>query len=211
MLTLYHAPQSRSSRFIWLLEELGADYELKTVSIRRRDPDASSPEAAPVGARDPDNPHPHGKVPALVHDGTLVYESAAIALYLTDAFPAAGIGPTVGDKLRGSYLSWLAYYTGIMEPAFTSAFFGFKPAEGTIGWAPVGEVLEHVNGALSQGTYLLGDRFSAADVLVGSAYILFLGSPLLPRTDLTAAYVERLTSRPAYRRAQDMDGAPAAT
>jgi len=80
MLTLYHAPRSRSFRSLWLLEEIGQPYELKNVSIRRGDGS---------GARDPSNPHPHGKVPALRHDGTTVFETPAIALYLTDTFPAA--------------------------------------------------------------------------------------------------------------------------
>src|ERR1700759_4444780 len=101
MITLYHAPKSRSSRFIFLLEELGAPYEIKTVSIRRGDGS---------GALDPANPHPHGKTPAISDDGTLVFESAAIALYLTDKFPGNGIGPLIGDPKRGAYLSWLAYY-----------------------------------------------------------------------------------------------------
>ncbi|MGH7839111.1 MAG: glutathione S-transferase N-terminal domain-containing protein, partial [Candidatus Binataceae bacterium] len=100
MLTLFHAPKSRSSRFIWLLEELEAPYALKIVNIRRGDGS---------GAVDPVNPHPHAKVPAIVHDGATVFESPAIALYLTDAYPKNGIGPTIGEPTRGVYLSWLAY------------------------------------------------------------------------------------------------------
>src|SRR5262249_13017170 len=110
MLTIHHAPQSRSSRILWLLEEVGATYTLALTHIPR--PDGS-------GAPDPGNPHPDKKVPALVDDGTLVTESAAIVLYLTDKFPGAGVGPTVGDPLRGCYLSWLAYYAGVMEPIAT--------------------------------------------------------------------------------------------
>ena len=207
MLTLYHAPRSRSSRIIWLLEELGPEYSIETVSIRRRDPAAESPDAPMIGAPDPANVHPHGKVPALVHDGAVVYESAAIVLYLTDAFPQNRIGRAIGDPLRGSYLSWLAYYAGVMEPAFTSAFYGLQVADTATGWAPVPDVMAHVERTLGQGPYLLGNAFSGADILVGSAFALFIGSPLLPRTDLLAAYVERLTSRPAYRRASAMDGA----
>src|SRR5438067_2282099 len=108
MITLYHAPRSRSGRIIFLLEELGAPYEIHTVNLRRGDGS---------GAVDPANPHPHGKVPAICDDGALVFESAAIALYLTDKFPIAGIGPLVGDPQRGAYLTWLAYYAGVMEPA----------------------------------------------------------------------------------------------
>lgn len=210
MLTLYHAPFSRSSRIIWLLEELGADYQIKQVSIRRRDPAAQSRDTDMVGERDPANVHPHGKVPAIVHDGVTVFESAAIILYLTDAFPANGIGPVVGDPLRGPYVSWLAYYAGVMEPSFTSEFFGFKVANSTTGWSPIAEVMAFISAALEKGPYILGDTFSGADVLIGSTFALFLGSPLLPRTELLGAYVDRLTSRPAYRRAAEKDGAPMA-
>src|SRR4051812_11380776 len=109
MITLYHAPRSRSSRFIFLLEELEAPYDIQTVSIRRGDGS---------GALDPANPHPHGKTPAISDDGHLVFESAAIALYLTDKFPKNKIGPLAGDPLRAPYLTWLAYYAGVMEPAW---------------------------------------------------------------------------------------------
>src|SRR6185437_14989104 len=101
MITLFHAPRSRSSRFIFLLEELGVPYEIKPVSIRRGDGS---------GALDAANPHPHGKVPVIRDGETTVFESAAVALYLTDKFPQAGIGPAINDPKRGAYLSWLAYY-----------------------------------------------------------------------------------------------------
>jgi glutathione S-transferase len=201
MLTLYHAPRSRSSRIIWLLEELAADYRIESVSVRRRDPAAQGPDAPMLGARDPANPHPHGKVPALDHDGVLVYESAAIVLYLTDAFPQNRIGPTIDDPLRGPYLSWLSYYAGVLEPAFTTAFFGFTTTNSATAWASIEEIMGHVDGRLAQGPYLLGEEFSGVDVLFGTVFALFMGSPLLPRTDARAAYVDRLTSRPAFQRA----------
>ena len=113
MLTLYHAPKARSFRTLWLLEEIGSPYEIKTVSIRRGDGS---------GTRDSANPHPHGKVPALVHNGALIYETTAIALYLTDAFPDAHLGPKVGEADRGAYLTWLSYYSGVFEPSLTAKF-----------------------------------------------------------------------------------------
>src|SRR3954468_12451002 len=109
MITLYHAPRSRSSRFVWLLEEIGEPFEIEYISIGNRE-----------GGPDPKNPHPHKRAPALVHDGELVYESAAIALYLSDAFPKADLGPKVGDKGRAEYLSWLVYYAGVIEPAMVA-------------------------------------------------------------------------------------------
>ena len=196
MITLYHAPRSRSSRFIFLLEELGAPYEIAKVSIRRGDGS---------GALDAGNPHPHGKVPAIRDGETIVYESAAIALYLTDKFPAAGIGPVVGDSSRGAYLTWLAYYAGVMEPAWMSAFMKWEVRRGTAGWVKTDEVMELINATLSRQPFLLGEKFSAADVLVGTTFKLFMGSPLLEKTPLLESYVNRVTSRPAYARAEKIE------
>jgi glutathione S-transferase len=197
MIKLYHAPRSRSSRFIFLLEELGAPYEIAQVSIRRGDGS---------GALDSHNPHPHGKVPAIRDGETLVYESIAVALYLTDKFPAAGIGPLVGDPARGAYLTWLAYYAGVMEPAWTSAFMKADVPRGTAGWVKTDEVMDLVNATLSKSPYILGEKFSAADILIGTTFKLFMGSPLLPKTDLLEAYVQRVVERPAYARAAAKDG-----
>jgi glutathione S-transferase len=193
MITLYHAPRSRSSRFIFLLEELGAPYEIVNVSIRRGDGS---------GALDSNNPHPHGKVPVIRDGETVVYESTAIALYLTDKFPSAGIGPVVGDPARGAYLTWLAYYAGVMEPAWMSAFMKTEVPRGTAGWVKTDEVMALINATLSKGPYILGDKFCAADILIGTTFQLFMGSPLLEKTPLLEGYVNRVISRPAYARAQ---------
>ena len=196
MITLYHAPRSRSLRFIFLLEELGAPYEIETVSIRRGDGS---------GALDPANPHPHGKTPAIRDGETLVFESAAIALYLTDKFPQAGIGPLTSDPKRGAYLSWLAYYAGVMEPAWMSLFMKWDVPRGTAGWVKADEVMEFVNATLEAGPYLLGEKFSAADILVGTTFAMFMGGPMMPKTDLLEAYVKRVTERPAHARARAKD------
>ena len=196
MITLFHAPRSRSTRFIFLLEELGASYEIKTVDIRRGNG---------TGSLDAANPHPHGKVPAILDDGVLVFESAAVTLYLTDKFPAAGIGPTINDPRRGAYLTWLAYYAGVMEPAWVSAWMKTDVPRGTSGWVKTNEVMDFVTATLSKGPYLLGENFSAADILVGTTFALFLGSPLLEKTAPIEDYVKRVTGRPAFARAQAKD------
>jgi len=196
MITLYHAPRSRSSRFIWLLEELDVPYEIKVVSIRRGDGS---------GARDPHNPHPHGKVPAITHGGTQVFESSAIALYLTDAFPATGLGPRIGDLKRGAYLTWLAYYSGVLEPAFVSKVMKVEVPAGTAGWVGSDEATAHVGTALATGAYLLGERFTAVDVIYGSTFAFFLGGPMLPESQPLRDYVKRCTARPAYQRAAAKD------
>src|SRR5580658_2482939 len=114
MITLYHCPRTRSSRIIWLLEELGAPYAIEPVSIFR--PSEAS------GEPDPRNPHPDKRVPAIEHNGALVAESVAIVIYLTDAFPAARLGPVVGDPRRGDYLTWAGWYGAEMEPAMFAKF-----------------------------------------------------------------------------------------
>ena len=120
MLTLVHAPRSRSSRFLWLLEEIGQPYDIQYVSIRRSDGS---------GALDPANPHPHGKVPDLKDGGaTMVFEQTAIALYLADRFPDARLGPAIGDPARGEFLTMLAYYSGVLEPAFIEIHEGCRAA-----------------------------------------------------------------------------------
>jgi glutathione S-transferase len=180
MLTLFHAPRSRSSRFLWLLEELQVPYTVTLVNIRRGDGS---------GALDQSNPHPHGKVPVIVHEGVAVYESPAIALYLTDAYPQNAIGPKIGEPARGPYLSWLAYYGDVMEPAFMSKFLNTSVPRGTAGWVVIEEAMEHVLKTLSSNEFLLGERFSAADVLYGSTFALFRGSPVLPPSPVLDAYV----------------------
>ena len=144
MVTLYHLPQSRSSRFIWLLEELATPYEVRLVPMRRRDGSGQDPDPRYRTI------HPHGKVPAITHNGVTVFESAAIALYLSDEFPAAGLGVPIGHPLRGPLLTWLAYYAGVMEPAFVGKALGFTTTNSTTGWAPTEDVLAYVTAKLEE-------------------------------------------------------------
>lgn len=195
MITLFHHPNTRSTRFVFLLEELEAPYQLHTVTLRRSDG---------TGEADPANPHPHGKVPAISDDGVIVFESPAIALYLTDRFPKNHLGPRVGEPGRGAYLSWLSYYTGVLEPAFMSRFMKVEVPRGTAGWVAVEEAMDAVIARLSQGSYLLGDEFSAADVLYGTTFALFGQSPMMPKSTVVEDYVKRIVARPAFVRAQSL-------
>ena len=196
MITLYHYPKTRSSRFIFLLEELGAPYQLKNVTVRKRDG---------TGAVDPINPHPHGKVPAISDDGEVVFESPAIALYLTDKFPKPGLGPVAGDPGRGLYLSLLVYYGSVLEPAFMSKFLDTPVPRGTAGWVVVEEAMAFLIETLSKGPYLLGDKFSAVDVLYGTTFAMFGQSPMMPKSPVIENYVKRVTGRPAFARAMEKD------
>jgi len=196
MITLYHRPQTRSSRFIFLLEELGAPYRIQRVSTRTRDG---------TGVVDPANPHPHGKVPAISDDGEVVFESSAIALYLTDRFADPHLGPRVGEPGRGAYLSWLAYYSGVFEPAVMSKFMNTDVPPVTAGWMPLDAVCGVLAERLARTPFLLGEHFSAADVLYGTSFALFGKSPLMPQSAAIDAYVQRIVSRPAFARAQARD------
>ncbi len=196
MLKLYHSPQSRSSRMVWLLEEIGAPYEIEYLDIRAEGGIPESYRAI----------HPLKKVPALQHDGETVTESAAICLYLSDAFPAAGLGPRGGKAGRGAYLSWLAYYAGVIEPALMVKAVnatGFNPLSAA--WGEPDLTIKRLEDTLAAGPYVLGERFTTVDVLVGSTFQW--AGRLLPKTDAVEAYKARLMSRPAFLRSLEKDAA----
>jgi glutathione S-transferase len=180
---------------IWLLEELGAKYAIRYVDIPRMDGS---------GRADPANPHPDKKVPALAHDDVLVTESAAICLYLTDLHPEAGIGPVVGDPTRGAYLTWLAYYAGVIEPVVTVEFarLGSHPVLVRT-FRGLKEMNERVRDGLAANAYLLGESFSAADLLLGS--LGHFARDMLPPGDPVDDYLARLNARPALARALAKD------
>lgn len=194
MLTLFHAPQSRSGRIVWLLEEIGADYDIRYVDIFRA--------MTLTGARDPANLHPDGKVPALLHDRTLVTESAAIALYLTDLHPETELGAPVGSPERAAYVTWLAWTAGEMEPAFWSKISGAAEAD-LNARARYDAAIARLMTALATGPYLMGERFTAVDVMIASA--LAWGREYVPESALVDAYLERALNRPANARAAGKD------
>lgn len=196
MITLYHAPQSRSSRMIWLLEEIGAPYAIRPVSIFRPMTGGGSP--------DPANPHPDKQVPAIADGDTVVAESVAILLYLTDAYPAAGLGPQVGDARRGEYLTWLFWYAAALEPAMFASFG--KELEGSpMKKRGYDAAVRRVEGALARGPYLMGDAFTAVDLLVSSA--LAFGRQAFPPSEALDAFIARCKARPAAVRAEGLDNA----
>ncbi|NUB45194.1 glutathione S-transferase family protein [Fertoebacter nigrum] len=166
MLTLFHAPHSRSSRIIGLIHEMGIanKVDIRIVTIPRQDGS---------GGRDPANPHPEGKVPALLHDGTLITETAAIILYLTALFPESGMAPAPGTAARGEYLSWLFWYGSVMEPVMVFNAAGLEHPFLTATFRGVPELTARLATALANRPYLLGDSYSAADLLVHSPYAWF--------------------------------------
>jgi glutathione S-transferase len=195
MLRLFHSPDSRSTRFIWLLEELGQPYELVYTDI---------PRFSGRGAPDPKNPHPDRRVPALLHGDILVTECAAIALYLTDAFPTAGLGPVAGAPDRAAYLTWLFFYAGEVEPAFNLFRRGWLDNDPhQVMRRDYDRVHRRIVTALKAGPYLLGDHCTAVDLLVSVLYewIRDFGPP----EPVIDEWIVRIAKRPGARAAAERD------
>ena len=197
MITLYHAPRSRSSSIVWLLEELGEPYKIEITPIAYGNGQGS---AAPDSYR---HIHPHKKVPAIDHDGSIVFECAAIALYLADAFPKAGLAPAIGDKRRAPYVTWLAYWAGVMNPVATAKFRGWDK-DSPSGFGTFEDMEQFLANTLESHPYIVGDQFTAADVLVGGA-VEFFKSAMLPPRKVYDDYLARLAARPARQRALARD------
>ncbi|HEV7576469.1 MAG TPA: glutathione S-transferase family protein [Caldimonas sp.] len=194
--TFFHSPQSRSAGALILLEELGADYELQVLNLKKGEQRQRAYLAV----------NPMGKVPAIVHDGAVVTEQGAVCAYLADLYPEAGITPAIGDPLRGPYLRWLFYYGSSFEPALIDRSMKREPAPPSS--SPYGDyetMLKTLTDRLAQGPYLFGERFTAADVLWGTALRWTTMFKLVPETPVIAAYVARVASRPAVARAAKID------
>jgi glutathione S-transferase len=194
MLTLFHAPQSPSSRIVWLLEELRADYRLEIVNFPRQDGSNA----------DPKNPHPHGFTPALVHDGALITETGAIALYLTDLYPDSSVGVPLHDPLRAHYVTWLFYQVGLTEPLFYMKGTRVLDADPAM-LRLYSAMMQNIEEALMRGPFLLGERFTAVDILYISLFDRLQGT--LGKCAWIENYCQRGKGRPAYQRALSKDAA----
>ena len=200
-LTFYHAPNSRSSGVLALLEELGADYELRVLNLKAGEQRAPAYLAV----------NPMGKVPALQHGDALVTEQVAVYLYLADLYPDAGLAPRLEDPLRGPYLRWLAFYGSCFEPAVIDRSMKRDPAPAAT--SPYGDfetMLRTLTNQLEPGPFLLGSRFTAADVLWGSALAWTTGFGLVPSSPAIERYLQAVHSRPAMVRARARDAELAA-
>jgi glutathione S-transferase len=197
MIKLYHAPRSRSSRIIWLLEELEVPYEIEIVPIVRGDGTGSPAPDSYLAI------NPLRKVPTIELYGEVVYESAAICLFLTDSHQKHRMGPLPGEHKRADYVRWLFFYSGVLEPAATAHFQGWDKDKPT-GFGKLEDIEAVISTQLEKTPYILGDEFSAADILFGSAILFFKGT-LFPARKHYDDYAARLTARPAFIRSQARD------
>lgn len=192
----FHAPQSRSNGVRVLLEELNADYHLHVLDLKAGE--QRKPEYLAV--------NPMGKVPAIRHGEALITEQVAVYLYLADLHAQAGLAPTIGDALRGPYLRWMAFYGACFEPAVVDRALRRDTAPpSTCPYGDYDTMFGVLEGQLSQGPWMLGERYSAADVLWGSALTWTTGFGIVEATPVVRAYIERFGARPAVARARSLD------
>jgi glutathione S-transferase len=198
---LFHSPNTRSAGALILLEELGADYRLHVLNMKAGE--QRNPEYLAI--------NPMGKVPALKHGDALVTEQPAIFLYLADLFPEAGLAPAIGDPLRGPYLRWMVYYGSCFEPALIDRAQKREPAPPST--SPYGDydtMLKTLTDQLAKGPYLLGDKFTAADVLWGTALTWTTMFQLVPALPVIQSYIERVNTRPSVAKVKAKDAELAA-
>ena len=196
-LTLYHAAPSRSSIVRWMLEELGEPYDIHLLSLSKGDNRA--PDYLAV--------NPMGKVPALRHGDVVITEAAAICAYLADEFPRARLNIPIGDARRGPYLKWLFFGPSCIEPAMMDRAFPRKeePRRGMLGYGDFDTLMNVVANAVVRGPYIMGDQFTAADVVIGSGLRFGMMFKMLPERSEFTAYTGRLAQRPALARAEAKD------
>jgi len=196
-LTLYHAAPSRSSTALWMLEETGERYEVKMLNLATGD--QQKPDYLAI--------NPMGKVPALKHGDAVITESAAICTYLADAFPRAGLSVPVGDPRRGVYLKWLFFGPGVLEPAMTDRAFPRKeePRPSMLGYGDFERVMKVLCKTVTPSPFLMGEKFTAADVVVGATVRWGMMFKLIPELKELSDYVARFKDRPALKRAEAKD------
>jgi glutathione S-transferase len=191
-ITFYHNPMSRGRIVHWMLEEVGAPYEIKVVDFEKMQHKSQDFLAL----------NPMGKIPAIVHRGTVITEAAAICAYLADAFPEKGLSPALDDPKRGTYYRWLFFGAGCVEPAIIDHMFS-RPAPSrpaAMGYGNYPDTVNTLEKAITPGPFILGRSFSAADVYIGSAIGWGMMTKALEPRPAFGAYLARVSERPAYQR-----------
>lgn len=196
-LTLFHASPSRSSIVLWMLEEVGQPYDVKLLKLSAGD--NMKPDYLAI--------NPMGKVPALKHGDTVITEVAAICTYLADEFPDQKLNVPVGTPRRGAYLKWLFFGPSCIEPAMTDRAFPRKeePRAAALGWRDFDTVLDIVAKPLAKGPWLMGEQFTAADVVIGADIRWGMMFKMIPVRKEFTDYTARIAARPAAQRAEAKD------
>ncbi|MGA3302775.1 MAG: glutathione S-transferase family protein [Methylovirgula sp.] len=200
-ISLYHAPNSRSSATLLLLQELGLPYDLHVLNMK-----AGEQRQPPYLAI-----NPMGKVPAIKHGDAIITEQVAIFIYLADLVPEAALAPVIGDPQRGPYLRWLVFYGSSFEPAVVDRSLQREP--GRPAMMPYGDfdtMFSTLVKQLEGGPYMLGEIFSAADLLWGTALNWMTQWKLIPMPTVITDYVARITSRPLFAEVKARDAEIAA-
>lgn len=194
---LYWSARTRAARAVWMLEETGVAYQRVAVDLK-----------LPAAERDPGllAASPMGKVPALEDGEVRMADSAAICLYLADRYAGGRLAPAVDEPDRGRFLYWMLFTPGVIEPAMAEKAGGWTPQPSHFGWGSFDAMIRTLEQGLAAGPWLLGERFTAADVMVGSSAVFMRLFKMLPASPLIEAYADRCLARPAYQRALALEG-----
>lgn len=191
---LFWCPQTRSSRAVWILEEAGCSYTKTMIDIR------SDEAKSHAGFR---AASPMGKVPALADGDARVADSSAICLYVADRYASGTLAPTVDSPERADFLFWMFFAGTVMEPCMAEAFGTSQANRSSHGWGDFASMIETLEARLQSRTWILGEHFSAADVMVGSTAGFMKLFGILPESPVIEGYILRCSERPAYQRAHD--------
>jgi len=197
---LYWAPQTRAARALWMLEECGVDYDLELVNLSdpERQDSAEFLEASPMG-----------KVPALVDGDVKMSESSAICLYVADRYSPGNLAPAIDDPLRGKFLYWLMFTPAVVEPSMSEKFSGAETNRFRAGWGDFDLMIDTLEKGIAGKTWILGEQFTAADVMLGSSTVFLRLFKMLPDSPALNAYANRCLKRPAYQKVLELNEASA--
>lgn len=199
--TLFYAPQSRATGALALMEELGVPYDLEVLNLKTKQQRGEKYLAV----------NPMGKVPAVVYKGVLVTEQPAVYMFLADLYPEKGLAPALTDPLRGAYLRWMVFYGSSFEPAVVDRAMKQPPMDpSTCPYGDYDTMLSTLEKQLSKGPWMLGERFTALDILWGMALSWTTGFKLVAETPVIKAYVDRAIARPSIVKAKAKDAEYAA-
>ena len=195
---VFWAPQTRSTRAIWMLEEAGIEYDMELVDIRSPDRNDSDEFLAAS---------PMGKVPAIVDGDVAMSESAAICIYVADRYCPGSLAPAIDEPSRGKYLYWMLYTPAVVEPAMSEKFNEVEANRVRSGWGDFDLMIKTFDEGLADKKWILGEQFSAADVMLGSSAVFMRMFEMLPATKNIGDYADRCMARPAFQKATEKSSA----